>query len=124
MDGTMCGNGLLGYFAGARLGRSEDIGGAHGRGDQSLSYIFGLTLWWRTIPTVNPFFNSVIDSLLGWRVAHAVPVIYMRRELHRKWLDDDTPTTRSRPTRPAFSARRMCAPLPWPRRCRLSRKPP
>jgi hypothetical protein len=39
MDGTMCGNGLLGYFAGARLGRSEDVGGAHGRVDQSLSYI-------------------------------------------------------------------------------------
>jgi hypothetical protein len=33
MDGTMYGNGLLGYFAGARLGRSEDIGGAHGRVD-------------------------------------------------------------------------------------------
>jgi hypothetical protein len=39
MDDTMCGNGLLGYFAGARLGRSEDIGGAHGRVDQSLSCI-------------------------------------------------------------------------------------
>jgi hypothetical protein len=64
MDGTMCGNGLLGYFAGARLGRSEDIGGAHGRVDQSLSYIFRLTLWWRTIPTVNPFFNSVIEQLV------------------------------------------------------------
>jgi hypothetical protein len=46
------------------------------------------------------------NSLLGWRGAHAVPVIYMRRELHRKWLDGDTPTTRSRPTRPASSARR------------------
>jgi len=40
MDGTRCGNGLLGYFAGARLGRSEDIGGAQiGRVDQSLSCI-------------------------------------------------------------------------------------
>jgi hypothetical protein len=37
MDDTMCSNGLLGYFAGARLGRSQDIGGAHGRVDQSLS---------------------------------------------------------------------------------------
>jgi len=27
------------HFAGASLGRSEDIGGAHGRVDQSLSYI-------------------------------------------------------------------------------------
>jgi uncharacterized cupin superfamily protein len=28
MDGTMCGNGLLGYFAGARLGRSDRSAGA------------------------------------------------------------------------------------------------
>jgi hypothetical protein len=35
MGGRMCGNGLFGYFAGARLGRSEDIGGAHGRVDHS-----------------------------------------------------------------------------------------
>jgi hypothetical protein len=73
-------------------------------------------------PTANPFFNSVIEQLVGLARRHAVPVIYMRRQLHRKWLDGDTPTTRSRPTRPASSAPRTCASLPWPRRCRLSRQ--
>ena len=73
-------------------------------------------------PTANTFFNSVIEQLVGLARRHAVPVIYMRRELHRMWLDGDTPTTRSRPTRPAFSARRTCTSLPWPRRCRLSRQ--
>jgi hypothetical protein len=62
-------------------------------------------------PTANTFFNSAIEQLVGLARRHAVPVIYMRRELHRMWLDGDTPTTRSRPTRPAFSARRTCASL-------------
>jgi hypothetical protein len=72
--------------------------GAHGRvGSISIVY-FGLTLWWRTIPRRRTRSSTASsNSLLGWRGAHAVPVIYMRRELHRKWLDGDTPTTRSRP---------------------------
>src|SRR5207237_1115001 len=122
MDDTMCSNGLLGYFTGARLGRSQDIGGAHGRVDQSLSLFRPDIVVADYAPTANTFFNSVIEQLVGLARRHAVPVIYMRRELHRMRLDGDTPTTRSRPTRPAFSARRTCASLPWPRRCRLSRQ--
>jgi hypothetical protein len=76
MDGTMCGNGLLGYFAGARLGRIGGYWRAHGRVDQSLSYIlyFGLTLWWRTMPRRRTRSSTASsNSLLGWRGAMPFP---------------------------------------------------
>jgi hypothetical protein len=65
MDGTMCGNGLLGYFAGARLGRSEDIGGLT-EGWINLYRIFRPDIVVADYsPTANPFFNSVIEQLVG-----------------------------------------------------------
>jgi hypothetical protein len=75
MDGTMCGNGLLGYFAGARLERSEDIGGGSRKGGSISIVYFGLTLWSRTIPRRRTRSSTASsNNLLGWRGAHAVPV--------------------------------------------------
>jgi hypothetical protein len=122
MDDTMCGNGLLGYFAGASWG-DRRILAALTEGWINLYRIFPPDIVVADYaPTANTFFNGVIEQLVGLARRHAVPVIYMRRELHRMWLDGDRPTTRSRPTRPASSAPRTCASLPWPRRCRLSRQ--
>jgi hypothetical protein len=60
--------------------------GSRKRGSISIVY-FGLTLWWRTIPRRRPFFNSVIEQLVRLARRPCRSLIYMRRELHRKWLE-------------------------------------
>jgi hypothetical protein len=66
MDGTMCGNELLGYFAGARLGRSEDIGGGLTEGWINLYRIFRPDIVVADYSsTPNPFSTASSNSLLG-----------------------------------------------------------
>jgi hypothetical protein len=82
----------------------SDILRAQGWGDRRT--LAGLTEGWINLyrilrpdivvadysPTANPVLQQRHRTACWVGGAQAVPVIYMRRELHRKWLDGDTPT--------------------------------